>query len=41
MMQYFITQKKKLQWNISIIENSLRYGIPEIFEVTTKILGEN
>lgn len=27
--------------NLSIIEDSLRYGIPEIFEITTKILENN
>ena len=27
--------------NLSIIEDSLRYGIPELFEITNKILEEN
>ena len=27
--------------NLSIIEDSLRYGIPEIFKVTKKVLEEN
>lgn len=36
-----INKKLNSLFIIIIIENSLRYVIPEIFEVTKKILGKN